>query len=157
MEMGCADCGCLVADGIRIIPCDTDGCCCTQTPVANPMDVIAARLRVAFNTRDMDTFRSLIDENARWGEDLDHARTCLNRDDIVRTFKRRLDEGVRGNVVETMTGPRGVACLVEIEWPDPGHRGRGPRFYQVFLVADGLVTRIEGHDDQDTALAAIAN
>jgi hypothetical protein len=66
-----------------------------------------------------------------------------------------LDQGVRGTVTETTTGPGGVACLVEIEWPENAPN-RGPTFYQVFLVTDGLVTRIQGHDDRDLALAAIS-
>ena len=39
--------------------------------------------------------------------------------------------------------------------PCPPNR-RGPTLYQVFLVTDGLITRIEGHDDRNLALAAIA-
>jgi len=119
------------------------------------MDVIAAQLRTSFNARDMDTFRSLIAENARWGDDPDHPRTCSSRDDIIRTYKRRMAEGVRGVVVETTTGPRGVACLVEFESPDPESGGPRP-IYQVFLVTEGLITKIEGRDSEGMAIAAIS-
>jgi len=64
---------------------------------------------------------------------------------------------VRGTVTETTTGPYGVVCLVEIEWPDDAPNRRGPTLYQVFLVANGLVTCIQGHDDRDLAIAAISN
>jgi ketosteroid isomerase-like protein len=125
---------------------------------AEPMETIAARLRNALNAGDMDSFRSLIAEDARWGEGgPDDARTCHNRDDIIATYERLLHQGVRGTVTETTTGPHGVVCLLEIEWPDDAPNRRGSTLYQVFLVTDGLVTRIQGHDDRDLAVAAISN
>jgi hypothetical protein len=120
------------------------------------MEVFGARIRTSFNARDMDAFRSLIAEDARWGEDPDNPQTCHDRNDIIATYKRLLDEGVRGRVIETTAGARGVACLLEVEWPDAEDHDRGPSFYQVFLVTDGLITRIEGHDDRELALAAIS-
>jgi ketosteroid isomerase-like protein len=158
MEMHCADCGCLVEHGVRLISCDTSECCCVDLPTADPMDTIAARIRNALNARDMDAFRALIAEDARWGEGgPDDARTCHNRNDIIATYKRLLHQGVRGTVTETTTGPGGVVCLVEIEWPDDAPNRRGPNLYQVFFVTDGLVTRIQGHDDRDLAIAVISN
>jgi hypothetical protein len=59
-------------------------------------------------------------------------------------------------VTETATGPGGVACFVEIDWPDDAANPRGPALYQVFLVSGGLVTRICGYDDRELAIAAIA-
>lgn len=155
MEIYCADCGCLIDRDVRLIPCASPECCCLDLPLAAQMETTAARIRTAFNARDMDAFRELIANDATWGEDIPNA--CHNRDGIVRTYKRFLDEGVRGTVVETAVGPRGVACLLEVEWSDPENHSRGPRFYQVFLVHEGLVTKIEGHDDRDLALASISN
>jgi SnoaL-like domain len=158
MEMYCADCGCLVERGVRLIPCDASECCCVDLPSADPMETIAARVRTALNDRDMDALRALIAEDARWGEGgRDDTRTCHNRNEIIATYKRLLDQGVRGTVTETTTGPGGVACLVEIEWPDDAPNRRGPTLYQVFLVTDGLVTGIQGHDDRDLAVAAISS
>jgi hypothetical protein len=156
VEFYCAGCGCLVERGVRLIPCEGPECCCFELPVVEPMAVLAARIRTSLNARDIDSFRSLIAEDARWGDDPDHPRTCHNRNDIIATYKQLLDQGVRGRVVETTTGSRGVACLLEVEWPDTEQNDRGPSFYQVFLVEDGLIARIEGHDDEDMALAAIS-
>jgi hypothetical protein len=157
MEVYCADCGCLVDHGVRLISCDTRECCCVDLPIADAMATLAARLRHALNVRDMDAFRALIAEDARWGEGgPDDERTCQNRNDIIATYKRLLDQGVRGRVTETTTGPGGVVCLVEIEWPDDAPNRRGPTQYQAFFVTDGLITHIQGHDDRDLALAAIA-
>jgi hypothetical protein len=120
------------------------------------MTVVAARIRTSFNAADMESFRSLLAEDARWGDDPDHPRTCHNRNDIIATYQQLVDEGVHGHVVEATTGARGVACLLEVEWPDGQDQERGPTFYQVFLVTDGLISRIEGHDERNSALAAIS-
>jgi hypothetical protein len=120
-----------------------------------PMDAFADRLRASFNARDMDTFRSLIATDATWGEDPDSDRYCHDRDHIIATYKELMAGGVSGTVVETTTGPKGVACLLEVQWPEE-NQGRGSSFYQVFLVSDGLVTHIEGHDREAAAVAAIS-
>ena len=123
------------------------------------METLASSLRDALNARDMTAFRALIAENARWGYGgPDDERTCHNRNEIIATYKRLLATGVKGIVVETTTGPGGVACVVEVDWPDkaPPDR-RGPTIYQTFVVTDRLITYIEGHDDREHAIAAISN
>jgi hypothetical protein len=126
--------------------------------MSDAMETIAAQLRDALNARDMTAFRSLIAEDAKWGEGgPDDERTCHNRNDIVATYKRLLAQGVRGTVVETIAGAAGVACHVELEWPDSAPNRRGPDLYQVFHVDDGLITRIEGTDDRDLAIASISD
>jgi hypothetical protein len=122
------------------------------------IDAVADQLRAALNARDMTAFRSLIAEGATWGDGgPDDERTCHNRNEIIATYKRLLANGVRGTVTETTTGPHGVACRMEVEWPDGSPNRRGPTIYQAFSVTDGLVTRIAGYDDFDRAVAAISN
>ncbi len=115
------------------------------------MEALAARLRTAFNERDMDTFRGLLADDARGGD------TCRNRSEIIAHFKRLLNDGVDASIVETTTGSRGIACLLEVAWPDLENVRRDRRnFYQVYLVTDGCVTEIEAHEDRESALAAIS-
>jgi hypothetical protein len=126
--------------------------------MADPMETLAASLRDALNTRDMTAFRALIAENARWGYGgPDDERTCHNRNEIIATYKRLLATGVTGTVVETTTGPAGVACILKVDWPDKAPNRRGPTIYQTFIVTDGLITYIEGHDNREQAIAAISN
>jgi SnoaL-like domain len=122
------------------------------------MEPLATRLQAAFNARDMDTLRELLAEDARWGDDPDAPNTCRGRAEIIANVKRLLAEGVRPSIVETTIGPRGIACLLDVEWPAEGNsRPDRVSFYQVYLVTDSLVTEIQGHDDRDSALAAISN
>ena len=68
------------------------------------------------------------------------------------------EQGVRATIVETTTGPHGIAAQVEVEWPDP-EEARPDRisFSQVYVVTDGLVTEIHGHDDKYSAITAISD
>lgn len=116
------------------------------------------QLRTAFNARDIDTFRGLLADDARWGDDPNAPSSCHSRAEIVAQFKRLLADGVHTSITETTTGPRGIACLVEVQWPDPENAPLDRfTFYQVYAVTDGLITEIQGHDDESSALAAISN
>jgi len=127
----------------------------TVMGMAHSMETIAQRISSALNARDMTAFRSIIAEDAKWsGGDIGDGRACHNRNDIIKTYKRLLDQGVRGTVVETITGPAGIACRVEIEWPDNLSNPRDD-LYQVFLVRNGVVIRIEGTDDRDLAIEKV--
>ena len=158
MEMHCADCGCLVDRGVRVIPCATLECCCLHLLAAEPMEVIAARIRTSLNARDIDTLRSLLAEKATWGEDPEGDSFCHDRNDVIRNLKRLLAEGVQATIVDTITGPHGIAAHLMVEWPNP-ETAREDRvdFFQVYIVPEGLVTEIHGHDNRDSALASILN
>ena len=119
---------------------------------------MAAQLRTALNARDMDALRSLVAEDATWGEDRNGSSCCHNRDDIISRLKLLLAAGVQATIVETKLGPRGIAARVEVRWP----KARDPRahrisYAQAYVVRDGLVSQIHGHDDMDSALAAVSN
>ncbi len=122
------------------------------------MAELAEQIRAALNARDMDAFRGLIAEGARWGEGgPDDDRTCHDRNEIIATYERLLATGVRGTVVDATCGRRGIACTLEVEWPAAAANRRGPTIYQAFFVSDGLITRIAGYDDHDDAVAAISH
>jgi hypothetical protein len=125
--------------------------------MAEPMQVLAARTRACFNTRDIDTMRSLIAEDAIWGEDPEGDSFCHDRDAIISNLERLLAEGIQATIVDTTTGPRGIAAHLQVEWPDPA-TARADRldFFQVYVVTEGLITEIHGHDTHDSAMAAIS-
>jgi hypothetical protein len=117
---------------------------------------LARRLRTAFNARDVDALGSMLAEGATWGEDPNGESFCHDRKAIICRLEQLLAEGVRPAIVETATGPRGIAARVEVEWPG-ADRALPDRisFSQVYLVIAGLVTEIHGHDDMESALAAL--
>jgi hypothetical protein len=119
---------------------------------------LALLLQRAFNARDIDTLRSLLAEDATWGEDPEGESFCHDRNDVVAHVKQLLDDGVQATIVGTTTGPRGIAVRVQVDWPAPeDQRPELQTVHQAYMVTDGLVTEIHGYDDHDSALAAISD
>ena len=121
-------------------------------------EAIAAQLRASFNSRDIDALRLLLAENATWGEDPAGESFCGSRDDIIRRVKQLLADGVQATIAETRVGPRGIAARLEVIWPRAADRRPSPISYaQVYVVREGLVSEIHGHDTMDSAVAAVSN
>jgi hypothetical protein len=156
MEMYCADCGCLVEGGVRVVPCNTAECCCLDLPLhVRTVEQIADQLRSAFAIKDLDGLGLLLAADARWGDD-DHPNKCRSRSDVIGTFDRLLGEGVDGTVTESVTRPKDVAVELHVQWPNPGE-GRGVNFWQSYIVTNRLVTEIQRHDDRRSAIAAVSH
>jgi hypothetical protein len=115
---------------------------------------LASRITAAYSTVDLAGFAALLADDVRWGDD-GHPRACRNRDDVMRMFGEFASSGVRADVVEVHTGPRGVACRLHVNWPGRADRGRGFDFFHVFMRRAGLVGEIRRYDDVDSARAAI--
>src|SRR5262245_25290429 len=75
------------------------------------VDTFAAQLRAVFNERDIEAFYGLLAEDARWG-DPEAPSSCHDRDAILGHMKQLLDAGVDATIIETATGPRGIACIL---------------------------------------------
>lgn len=117
---------------------------------------LAARIRAAYQGRDLDAFALDLAEDVRWGAD-DQPNRCRGRADVLRTFGRWLDSGVTADVGEVRVGPRGVLLHLHVNWPDPADRHRGQDFLHVFLVEGGLISEIRRYDDVGSAAAAIGS
>jgi hypothetical protein len=118
------------------------------------LDQLATALGVAFAAKDLQLFGALLAADARWGDD-DNPNCCRTRDDVVATFGRLLVEGVEGTVTETHVGPRGVALHLRVDWPEPGE-GRRADLWQSYLVANGRIVEIQGHDDGRSAIRSVS-
>jgi len=154
MEMYCAECGCLIDHGARVVPCASASCCCRDLRVRHrTVGEVNSALQSAFANRDLAALGRLLASDARWGDD-DHPNKCRSRSDIVATFERMLGEGVDGRVSESVTGSKGIALKLHVRWPNPGE-GRGVDFWQSYIVSAGVVTEIQRHDDRRSAVAAI--
>jgi anti-sigma B factor antagonist len=120
---------------------------------AQPLEVIAGQIAAAYATANLDLFTAILADNATWDYDNQHdARRT--RDEIMATFSELHAIGVDARVVEMRIGRGGVACHLQIVWPE-ATIGRRDSVYQVYLVDNGLVTEIQGFHERELALSAI--
>jgi ketosteroid isomerase-like protein len=122
--------------------------------VTGTAESIASDLQRAFAARDLDLLGTLLADDARWGDD-DASNKCRNRQQVVATFSRLLDEGVDGRVEEVRVSPNGVLCRLRVDWPDATGRAPSESLFHLYVVRDGLIAEIRRYDDLDSALAAL--
>jgi uncharacterized protein len=122
--------------------------------VTSTTDDIAGELERAFATRDLEALGNLLADDARWGDD-DASNKCRNRQQVVATFARLLDEGAEGGVDEIVVGPNGVLCKLHVDWPDAASRSGREGFYHLYVVRDGKIVEIRRYDDRESAAAAL--
>jgi len=156
VPVACADCGCLVERGVRVESCHRPDCCCEALPTRDDLDRVAAALRHALETRDLDQLGTLLADDVRWGDD-DAPNRCRSRRDVLETFQRLVATGVTGEIAEVETGPAGVLCRLVVRWPESAPERR-PEVVHLYRLQDGHIVEIEPHPDLDhgrTALSTI--
>lgn len=116
-------------------------------------DNLAERIREALNSSDLDAFGKLLGNNVRWGSD-DHPRACRNREDVIATFRRLMNEGAQGNVTELAKGEKGILCRLSITWPAPSEHLMDRKLYHVYLIRDNKIVEIQRFDDRPSASVA---
>lgn len=118
------------------------------------LEEIAEDLRLAFGGADLARLGALLAVDVDWG-DGDNDRRCRTREQALATYAALAAGGVRGDVVATHVGTRGVACQLALHPPGTRDPERRTSVIQVFLVEHGLVREIRGYDDRAAALEAI--
>jgi ketosteroid isomerase-like protein len=113
---------------------------------------IAAQIRQAYSTRNLDALAPLLAEDVTWG-DPGTPRGCRNRSDVLATFSRLMADGVDGEITELSQGNSGMLCGLAAHWPDGTGKPDRTAFH-VYRVQDGLITRIDRFDDRDSAALA---
>lgn len=132
----------------------TVGQCAYAPTMAAAPEGVDERIRAAYATGDLTGLGALLAADARWGDD-SHPNRCRGRDDVLRTFSDWLGHGVTAEVLDTDTGPLGVACRLRVHWADPADRPRGIEFFHVFMLRDGLIAEIRRYNDVRSAKHAI--
>jgi SnoaL-like domain len=110
---------------------------------------LAAALADALAARDPEGLRRFLAPGVRWGDE-GTPRACVGPDDVIATMRDALGRGAEARIDGVAAGERGVMASITVAFPD---EGEWP-LYQVYDVADGLVTRIRAFGDVDDAWAA---
>lgn len=106
---------------------------------------VAARLRTAYETGDLDVLADVLHPDVRWGWG---PGGCHTRAQVLERFGVLRARGVRVDVLGVQV--RGDSVVVAL-----GGVPAGAGIHQVFRVAEGAVVEIRGYADQEEALASI--
>ncbi|TVZ05537.1 hypothetical protein EAS64_13485 [Trebonia kvetii] len=116
---------------------------------------LAARVRHALESGDLDAMRDLLAPGARWGApegpgDFD----CRNRDEVIAWWARAQAAGARATVVEVAAAADALLVGLDVTGtPGAAEEGGTARRWQVLRVSGGRVTDIRGFDDRAEAVA----
>lgn len=111
---------------------------------------VAAGLRTAYETANLDALSELLHPDVRWGGEEDTPETCHNRSDVLTWYRRGYESGMRATVIDALTGPDAVLLTLRVSGREPG---KAVVVHQVFRLTDGLIADIRGYPQRELALA----
>ena len=115
------------------------------------MEQLAALVRAALASADVDAYRELLDPLVRWGPPDDETSGCHNREEVLEWYRLARDHGLRADVAETVV--RGDKILVGLDIRQPGVTSGGEeRRWQLLRVENSKITDIRGFDDRGEAV-----
>lgn len=152
--MACADCGCVVERGVRNSTCADPQCCCAWLPTRASLEQMAGSIEAAFASGDPSAFGPLLAEDARWGDEAPNR--CRSRSEVVDTFARLKESGVRAAVTESSIGPAGVLCRLRVDWPDETAGEADTERFHLYRVDSGQITDIVPFSDRAEAEAFLS-
>jgi ketosteroid isomerase-like protein len=149
--MACAECGCKVARGVRVVACDADDCCCAQLPLQT-IEMLAAQVRSAMEALDITAMGELLAPNARWGAPEQDVPTCRNAQQILAWYEMARERGISADVtnVEVIDDNIVVALTVHSTDEHATHTTAQKR-WQVLSVEDGRIAEIRGYEKRSDA------
>ncbi|HEY4460337.1 MAG TPA: nuclear transport factor 2 family protein, partial [Pseudonocardiaceae bacterium] len=81
---------------------------------------VAAGLRTAYETADLDALSELLHPEVRWGGEEDTPDTCHSRSDVLTWYRRGYESGMRATVTEVLTRPEAVFLALRVSGRAPG-------------------------------------
>jgi catechol 2,3-dioxygenase-like lactoylglutathione lyase family enzyme len=125
----------------------------TQVPdEASAVDV-AARVRSAVLSRNLDAFAVLLDDNVRWGSDEETPQTCHSRADVLKRLDAFLGSDGTVDVIEVLPSNEAILLGLDVRRQLDGGARRKQPAYHVLTIRNGLVTDIRVLPDRAEAFA----
>jgi hypothetical protein len=116
------------------------------------METIAARVRLAMESVDLQLMGELLASDARWGAPEQDVPTCRNAQQILSWYEMARDNGVRADITEVaIVGQRIVIGLKILPNPNEKKRFRTVVRWQVLSVENEHVVEIRGYDTRGDA------
>ena len=114
---------------------------------------VAAGVRTALASADLDAFADLLDPHVTWGAPGDPSPPCQNRNQVLAWYRQGRADGRRAHVLDVTTHDDKI--LVAMTVTDRDHpSGDEHERWQVLTVANSLIVDIRGYDDQTDAATA---
>ena len=123
-------------------------------PYDMPDKAVLDRIRAVLDSGEIDSFAALLASDVTWGAPGSTNPPCKSDRDVLKSYQRGFDRGVRGRVVEV--SPFGDNVLVGMMVSGSSSAGtRGEvEGWQVLALSEGLVKDIRGYESRASAVAA---
>lgn len=112
---------------------------------------IAAKIRAALDSADLERFADLLDPHVTWGLPGDPSPPCQSRQEVLEWYANGRAAGRRAHVIDVRTHDDKIMVAMTVTSPEDDTTADR---WQVLTVADGRVSDIRGYDDEAAASAA---
>jgi ketosteroid isomerase-like protein len=103
----------------------------------------------------VETVVDLLDPQVEWLATTPGPWDCHNREQVLETFRRQYDHGVRADFGQPIeAGDKVILDVRPYRRDEQGNKTDKQRLWQVLTMRDGTIVRIQDHTDQATALQA---
>jgi hypothetical protein len=118
------------------------------------MELLAARVRYAMESIDLEEMGELLSPNARWGAPEQDVPTCRNAREILAWYDVARENGVRADITEVVVVGEGLVVGLKILATREGpSKSKNATRWQVLSVQGGLIAEIRGYESRGDAMA----
>lgn len=115
---------------------------------------VAASVRTALESADLDAFADLLDPHVTWGAPGDPAPPCQSRNQVLDWYRQGKADGRRAHVLDVAARADKILVTMRVTDRDASPDASEHDRWQVLTVVAGRVVDIRGYDDQDDAVVA---
>lgn len=121
------------------------------------MELLAARVRYAMESIDLEEMGELLSPNARWGAPEQDVPTCRSSQEILAWYDLARENGVRADITEVVVvGDKLLVGLKILATKDGPSKSKNVTRWQVLSVEDSRITEIRGYESRGDAMAFAA-
>jgi len=118
------------------------------------IEKLAAQVRAALDTGDLDSYKDLLAADVHWGAAEEPEWGCHNRGEVLAWYKAARDNGMGATVNEVVIGTDCLLVGVTVSGTQAADDRGGPApRWQLLTIEDGYIADICGFDDRDQAAA----
>jgi hypothetical protein len=117
------------------------------------IDRLAAQIRAALQSADLDAYRDLLDPDVAWSPPDDLTSGCHNRKVVLAWYGRGRERGTRADVTDVVSHRDKILVGLKVYVPDESDESSESDRWQPLTVVSGRVKDIQGFDVREEAVA----